>query len=248
MDHTKELILQAHQGDKQARESLVKENMGLVWSIARKFAAMGHEMEDMVQIGSIGLLKSIDRFDLTQDVRFSTYAVPMIIGEIRRFLRDDGLIKVSRTLKENQYKINRAAAQLALELGREPVLEEIAESTGISVEDILLSKEALQEVGSIYQTAGGDENDNYMIDRICTAGVSCQEDGTPEDEEKTAVLNHMMLEKLLSGLGERERRLICLRYYENQTQTATAQLMGMTQVQVSRLEKKILLELRAKTG
>lgn len=246
MEHTKELILQAQKGDRDAKERLISENMGLVYAVARKFAAMGNEMDDMVQLGSIGLLKCIERFDLSMEVKFSTYAVPMIIGEIRRFLRDDGLIKVSRSLKENQYRIRSAEAELSITLGREPQLVEIAERTGICVEDILLSKEAGQEVSSIYQTVQEEENENYMLDRICAKKVSYQGDGSLEDEEKTEVLNRLLLEKLLEGLPPRERKLLFLRYYENKTQTEIAAELAMTQVQVSRLEKKILSELRKK--
>lgn len=246
MEHTKELILQAQKGDCRAKEILIEENMGLVYGVARKFAAMGNEMDDMVQLGSIGLLKCIERFDLSLDVRFSTYAVPMIVGEIRRFLRDDGLIKVSRSLKENQYRINRAAAELALTLGREPELSELSEKTGIGVEDIVLSKEAGQEVSSIYQTMPEEENDGYLIDRICAKRAALQEDGSLEDEEKTELLDRLLLEKLLKDLPEKERRLLLLRYFENKTQTEIAKELGITQVQVSRMEKKILLELRKK--
>lgn len=247
MDHTKELILSAHNGDKGAREQLVKENMGLVWSIARKFAGMGQEFDDMVQLGSIGLLKCIDRFDVSMDVKFSTYAVPMIIGEIKRFLRDDGMIKISRTLKENQYKAKRAEARLMQVLGREPTVEEIAAESKIAVEDILLAKEAGIEINSIYQTVGNEEDsDTYVIDRLVTGEANCQEDGAPEDMEKTSVINRMALEKVLSGLSGQEQKLIRLRYYEDKTQVETAKQLGMTQVQVSRLEKKVLLGLRKK--
>lgn len=246
MEHTKELILQAQQGDCKAKERLIQENMGLVYGVAKKFAAMGNEMDDMVQLGSIGLLKCIERFDLSLDVKFSTYAVPMIIGEIRRFLRDDGLIKVSRSLKENQYRINRAAAELAVTLGREPELIEISARTGIGVEDILLSREAGQEVSSIYQTVPEEENDNYVLDRMCAKKAALQEDGSLEDAEKTELLNRLLLEKLLKDLPEKERRLLFLRYFENKTQTEIAKELSMTQVQVSRMEKKVLVELRKK--
>lgn len=245
MDHTKELIALAHEGDKGAREQLVEENMGLVYSVARKFAAMGQEFDDMVQLGAIGLIKCVDRFDLAQEVKFSTYAVPMIIGEMKRFLRDDGIIKVSRTLKENQYKIKRAESELAQKLGRDATIEEVAAWTGILKEDIVLSKEACTEVHSIYQTVGSsEENDGYIIDRMLVGHTVCQEDGALEDEEKTAVLNRLLLEKMLDTLTEKERRLIELRYYEDKTQVQAAAVLGMTQVQVSRLEKKILAELR----
>lgn len=247
MDHTKELIFLAHNGDKKARELLVKENMGLVRSVAGKFAAMGQEYDDMAQLGAIGLIKCIDRFDLSQEVKFSTYAVPMIIGEIKRFLRDDGIIKVSRTLKENNYKIKRASAELSVGLGREATIEEISEKTGISPEDIILAREADIETVSIYQTADDDDgNDNYILDRLPAKDVCCQMDGTPEDAEKAVIVNKIFLDKILSELSDKERKLITMRYYDEKTQAETAQLLGMTQVQVSRLEKKILLGMRKK--
>lgn len=246
MEHTKELILQAQKGDKRAVERLLEENMGLVYSIARKFVAAGQEQEDIVQIGAIGLIKCIERFDLQKEVKFSTYAVPMIIGEIKRFLRDDGMIKVSRTLKENQYRINRATAELAIILGREPLVGEVAKQVGLTVEDIMLSKEATLEIGSIYQTTTSQDSEMYVVDSICAQNVHVQENGSLEDEEKTDLINRMFLEKLLNQLSKLERRVIVLRYYENKTQSQIAKELGMSQVQVSRLEKKIILQMRKK--
>ena len=149
---TLELIKLSQQGDKDAREQLVTENMGLVWSIVRRFANRGYEMEDLFQIGSIGLLKAIDKFDTGFEVKFSTYAVPMITGEIKRFLRDDGMIKVSRTLKETSYKARVAKDALSTELGREPTIEEVSARTEIPAETIIMAMEAGSEVESLYKT------------------------------------------------------------------------------------------------
>lgn len=236
MNHTKELIELAHQGNREARDVLVMENMGLVYSISKRFAGRGYDMEDITQIGTIGLIKAIDKFDLNQPVMFSTYAVPMISGEIKRFIRDDGMIKVSRSIKENGWKIKKAAEQLAKQNGREASVEEISQATGISVEDIAVASSAGKEVESIYQTAyQSDGAQVYIVDKL--AAVS----EVPASEK---LINHMMLEQLLEGLDETERQLIRMRYYEDKTQTQVAQKLGISQVQVSRLEKKILLRMR----
>ena len=159
MDQTLRLIERSHQGDKDAREELVEKNMGLVYSIVRRFAGRGHEMEDLVQIGSIGLIKAIDKFDMSYDVKFSTYAVPMIAGEIKRFLRDDGMIKVSRTLKETACKAYMTKEALEKRMGREPTVEEISMEIGATREDIILAMESAAEVESLYQTIyQGDGN------------------------------------------------------------------------------------------
>ena len=221
-DGTIRLIMLAHGGDKAARDRLVEENMGLVWSIVRRFAGRGCETEDLFQIGSIGLIKAIDKFDTSYDVRFSTYAVPMIAGEIRRFLRDDGMIKVSA-----------AREKLAGTLGREPTLEEIAGSVGASREEVAASLEAGAQVESLYAPAGGDDTNLSLLDRL-----------SQESRENEEVLDRMVLKKLLGSLGEKERELIVRRYFYGQTQTKIAGQMGISQVQVSRLEKKILKQMR----
>ncbi len=239
-EDTIRLIEAAHQGDKEARDRLVMENMGLIWSIVRRFSGRGYELEDLFQIGSIGLLKAIDKFDTNYDVKFSTYAVPMIQGEIKRFLRDDGMVKVSRTLKENGWKIKKAAEQLAFQLGRDATLEEIAATTELSVEDIIMAMEANEEVESIYRTVyQGDGNEIYLLDKI-----EAREDSSVGQTEN--LLNHMMLEQLLEELSVEEKKLIILRYYKEKTQTEVAKELGISQVQVSRLEKKILLRMRGK--
>lgn len=236
MTETMELIKQAHGGDKEARDRLVTENMGLIWSIVKRFAGRGAEMEDLFQIGSIGLLKAIDNFDLSMDVKLSTYAVPMITGEIRRFLRDDGMIKVSRPLKELSMKIGAAREQLEFALGREPTIEELAAQIGVSREEIAASMEAGAEIESIYRPVGkDDENGGCLIDKIAE-----------KSSENEKVLDRIVLTELLSGLGDQERQIIMKRYFENKTQTTIAADLGISQVQVSRLEKKILRQLREK--
>ena len=243
MDHTIALIRKSHAGDKEARERLVEENVGLVWCVVRRFQGRGTESEDLFQIGSIGLLKAIDKFDLSYDVKFSTYAVPMISGEIKRFLRDDGPIRISRTLKENGWKVKQAAQKLAHSLGRDPSLEEIAAETGMEREDVVLAMEAGVEVESIYKTVyQSDGNEIQLLDKVAAGGGS----GVWEDEEKDRLLNHMLLEQLLEELPEADRDLIRMRYFENMTQSEVAKNLGISQVQVSRLEKKILLSMRHK--
>ena len=236
-DGTIRLIMLAHGGDKAARDRLVEENMGLVWSIVRRFAGRGCETEDLFQIGSIGLIKAIDKFDTSYDVRFSTYAVPMIAGEIRRFLRDDGMIKVSRSVKEMGIKVSAAMEKLAGTLGREPTLEEIAGSVGASREEVAASLEAGAQVESLYAPAGGDDTNLSLLDRL-----------SQESRENEEVLDRMVLKKLLGSLGEKERELIVRRYFYGQTQTKIAGQMGISQVQVSRMEKRILKKMREEFG
>ncbi|MBU9726027.1 MULTISPECIES: RNA polymerase sporulation sigma factor SigF [Diplocloster] len=236
MEHTIALIVKSHEGDKEARDRLVEENIGLVWSIVRRFQGRGHEMEDLFQIGSIGLIKAIDKFDISYDVKFSTYAVPMITGEIKRFLRDDGMIKVSRSLKETANKARRCREMLNHKIGREPTLEEISAEIGASQEEIVMALDSGVEVESLYKTIyQGDGSDIYLIDKL-----------EEETSQNDAVLNQLVLEQLLDSLTEKEREIILMRYYEDKTQTQVAEKIGISQVQVSRLEKKILQKLRDK--
>ena len=202
--------------------------------IVKRFIGRGYEAEDLFQIGSIGLMKAIDKFDLSYDVKFSTYAVPMIAGEIKRFLRDDGMVKVSRSIKENGFKIRQAMEQIEKRLGHEASMAEISEATGISPEDIVLAMEANVEVESIYKSVyQSDGNEIYMVDRLPSG-----------KDENELVLNHMLLDQLLSQLTEEEKELIGLRYFQDKTQMEVAGLLGISQVQVSRLEKRILLRMR----
>lgn len=254
MEHTIALIEQSHQGDKSAREQLVKENLGLVWSIVRRYENRGHEREELFQIGSIGLLKAIDKFDTGYDVRFSTYAVPVISGEIKRFLRDDGLIKVSRTLKENGYRIRQATEALTDRLGREPDLSEIGQATGLTVEEIVFAMDANVEVESIYKSVyQKDGSEIYLVDQVMdtTDGVGCVQGksttaGAARTPAEEKILNRMLVEELLEELEPTAQKLIKLRYFEDKTQTEVAKVLGISQVQVSRLEKKILLTMRSR--
>ena len=234
MEQTLALLKRVHEGDKEAREQLVEENMGLVYTVVRRFLGRGCEQEDLVQIGCIGLLKAIDNFDTSFDVRFSTYAVPMITGEIKRFLRDDGIIKVSRILKEAAAKAYRAREVLEKRRGTEPTMEEIAMETGISTEDLVLAMEAVADVESLSQTIySGDGTPVLLGDRL------------PDKQDHNEVLlNRMLLGELLGLLEEQEQEIIRLRYFEDFTQVQVALRLGMTQVQVSRLEKRILKKLR----
>ena len=213
MNHTKELILRAHEGDKEARDRLVMENMGLVYSVSRRFIGRGCELEDINQIGTIGLIKAIDKFDDSFDVRFSTYAVPMIAGEIKRFLRDDGMLKVSRSIKENGYRIKRASDELVSKNGREATVEELAAATELSVEDVVMALDAGTDVESIYRTVyQGDGSEIFLVDKITSAdNVSSSEGSLPQQEK---MLDMIMLRQLLEDLDETERKLISLRYFK----------------------------------
>jgi RNA polymerase sporulation-specific sigma factor len=243
MDDTKELILRAHNGDKAARDKLVLENIGLVYSVSRRFAGRGYELEDINQIGTIGLIKAIDKFDDSFDVRFSTYAVPMIAGEIKRFLRDDGMLKVSRSLKENGYRIKKASDKLVSQNGREATIEELAAATELSVEDVVMALEANTDVESIYRTIyQNDGNEVYLVDKLSGSSGDTVKDEFAGAQEQ--LLNSILLEQLLAELDELEGKLIMLRYFKEMTQTQVADKLGISQVQVSRLEKKILRKLR----
>lgn len=236
MEEVAVLIARAQQGDKEAREVLIEKNLGLVHAIARRFVGRGVEAEDLFQIGTIGLIKAIDHFDLSYEVKFSTYAVPLISGEIKRFLRDDGPLKVSRTLKEQAMKINLVRQRLQGKWGREPTLQEIAAEAMLSVEEIVAATEADYQVESIYASVyGNDGSEMILADML-----------GKEDEEKEALLNRMLLNHLLEQLDEKESELIRLRYFQDKTQTEVARLFGISQVQVSRMEKKILLNMRTK--
>lgn len=234
-----DLIRRAQEGDKASRDKMISENLGLVHSIVRRFENRGYDREELFQIGCIGLIKAIEKFDLSLELAFSTYAVPMIMGEIRRFLRDDGMVKVSRTLKENGYKINKARALLVQELGREPNILELEALTELTREEIVLAMEANREVESIYQPVAGTDGDEILlVDQLGNTS------NIYEEPEKEAVLNELMVAQLMEALGEKERQVIKMRYFENKTQCQIAELLGMSQVQISRLERKILLRLR----
>lgn len=238
--HTKEegwiiSIQKAQKGDKAERDALVTANMGLVYMVLKRFSDRGQEKEDLFQIGVIGLIKAIDKFDVNRGLSFSTYAVPMIIGEIRRFLRDDGMLHVSRQMKENARKIAMAKEILKKNCCKEPTLEALEQVTGLSSDDILMAMEATAEVVSIYQPVGVGSDGNAMT-------LADQLMDTKKNE--TELIDRITVLQLLDGLEERERRLIELRFWEGKTQSESAVLLGMNQVAVSRLEKRILLGLR----
>lgn len=231
----RELFLRVQKGDKEARELLFHKNTGLIRHIVKRYLGRGCEAEDLFQLGAIGLLKAIEKFDPDYGVCFSTYAVPMIAGEMRRFLRDDGMVKVSRGIKENLWKIRRVSEELGQKFGRDVTLQELSKETGIAIEDIVIALDAGKDVESIYKTVyQSDGNEIYLLDQI----------GGKADSEGEQVLNRMLLDSLLEKLDGKERLLIQLRFCENQTQVETACRLGMTQVQVSRMEKKLLLRMR----
>ncbi len=244
------LIERSQKGDKAARERLVEQNLGLVHHIVKRFAGRGHDMEDLFQIGAIGLMKAIDKFDLRYEVKFSTYAVPLIMGEIKRFLRDDGMIKVSRTLKENGWKAKMAMEKLNAGLGREPLLEEVAQEAGLTSEEVTVALAAGAEVESLYRSvAQPDGSETFLVDKVAYGqgngtGACIGGSGGAEDYEKEELLNHLLVTQLLKALPEREKNLITMRYFQDKTQSEVAACMGISQVQVSRMEKKILLRLR----
>lgn len=229
-EDTLRLLNLAQNGDEDARESLVVHNIALVKSLVRGFMNRGVDYDDLIQIGSMGLLKAIDGYQSQFGVRFSTYAVPMITGEIKRFLRDDGIIKVSRSLKENAIRIYRAEELLKRKLGREPTIEELSNDTGISSEDIVHSMEAIREPMSIYEPIYGDEK-TLLVDTIAR-------------QDDSEMIGNLILKDLLSSLNERERNVIVLRYFRDRTQSEIAKIIGVSQVQVSRIIVRTLEKLR----
>lgn len=228
-DHeVKELIKKSQDGDQTSRDLIVQKNMRLVWSVVQRFLNRGYEPDDLFQIGCIGLLKSVDKFDLSYDVKFSTYAVPMIIGEIQRFIRDDGTVKVSRSLKELGNKIRKAKDELSKSLGRIPTINELSEYLDIPSEDIILAQEASRTPSSIHETVYENDGDPItLLDQI-------------DDGNEGKWFDQIALKEAIGELDERDRLIVFLRYYKDQTQSEVAERLGISQVQVSRLEKKIL--------
>lgn len=228
------LLKKAQAGDKAARERLVNCNLKLIFNLIQRFSHRGYELEDLFQIGTIGLIKAIDKFDFSYEVKFSTYAVPMIIGEIRRFLRDDHPIKVPRSYKELVYKINRSREKLAVELKREPTINEIAEDIGVDDESIISALEAVQCPASIHDTLYQDDSDPiYVLDQL-----PVDKDGNPGWFEKIA------LKEVLDKLPEREKAVLIQRFFEDKTQSEIAKSMNLSQVQISRIERAALHRLR----
>jgi len=232
-----DLIKRAKSGDKQAQSILVENNVGLVWSIVRRFQNRGFETDDLFQIGCIGLIKAIHKFDSSFDVKLSTYAVPMIIGEIKRFIRDDGIIKVSRSLKEISNKARVIKEVMSKELGREPTINEMAERLNILPEDLVMALEASYSPESLYNTVGeGDNSSMLLIDKInneCNYGEG-------------DLIDKIAVRQVLETLKPREKQIIILRYFKEKTQVQIAKMLGISQVQVSRIEKKILQDIKKK--
>ncbi|HEU4965763.1 MAG TPA: RNA polymerase sporulation sigma factor SigF [Bacilli bacterium] len=228
----KQLIAESQAGDDSAREALVVSNQRLVWSVVQRFLNRGYEADDLFQIGCIGLMKAIDKFDLSYDVRFSTYAVPMIIGEIQRFLRDDSTVKISRSLKETARQVRRTRDDLAKKLGRQPHINEVAEAMGMEPTEVVFAMEAMRQPASIHETVFENDGDPiYLMDQI-------------SDESQNKWFDKLSLHDALSRLPERERLIVFLRFFRDKTQAEVAEVLGISQVQVSRLEKKILQNIR----
>lgn len=225
-----ELLRRAQQGDADAKEQLVVDNAGLIWSIARRFFGRGVDPDDLYQLGCLGFLKAMDGFDLEYGTQFSTYAVPKIAGEIRRFLRDDGAVKVSRSIKERATAIKMARQRLTGVLDREPTLSELAEELELTVEEIAAAETATSATESI-QKENGEEG--FTLENVLTTG-------SMEEE----LIERIALKEAIGNLPERERLVINLRYFRGLTQDKTAKIMGVSQVQISRIEKKALLELK----
>lgn len=230
MTRTEELIARSKAGDREASEALVEENAGLIWSVARRFMGRGTETDDLYQLGCLGFLKAVEGFDLQFGTQFSTYAVPKIAGEIRRFLRDDGAVKVSRSLKEQSAAIKSMRTRLTAALGREPTLQEIGNQTGLTVEEIALAETATSATESIHQETG---EDGFTLENVLT-----------DTESEERMVEKIALRQAVEGLPERERMVIQLRYYHGLTQQRAAKVMEVSQVQISRIEKKALEKLR----
>lgn len=230
MSRTEELIRLAQSGDREASEILITENTGLIWSIARRYTGRGTELEDLYQLGCLGFLKAVDGFDCSYGTQFSTYAVPKISGEIRRFLRDDGAVKVSRSIKEQAAQIRMARNHLIQVLGREPTVQEISEQTGLSLEEIAVAENATAATESIQKETG---EEGFSLEQILT---------DTESEEK--MVERIALLQALERLPEREGMVIRLRFFHCLTQQRVAKVLDVSQVQVSRIEKKALSHLR----
>lgn len=231
-EEMRNLIMRAQSGDSEARDRLVNCNLKLVFNLVQRFQNRGYELEDLFQIGTIGLMKAIDKFDLSYDVKFSTYAVPMIVGEIRRFLRDDSPVKVSRSLKEAAYRIQVTKDRLMAKLGREPTIGEIADELGCTREEVVTALEASQAPTSIYETLHQDDGDPiFILDQL-----KSEDDGDRMDQ--------LAVKELLIKLPERDRKIILWRFFEDLTQSEVARRLELSQVQVSRLERQALKKLR----
>ena len=233
-ERMRELFPLVHSGDKQAREEFIRGNLRLVLSVLQRFHHRGENVDDLFQVGCIGLIKALDNFDVTQNVRFSTYAVPMIIGEIRRYLRDNKAIRVSRSLRDIAYKALGTRDRLSRELGREPTIAEIAKKLEMDVEDVTLALEAIQDPVSLCEPIGGDNADALTIgDQVRDESVS-----------QESWLEHIAITEAMRRLSEREQRILNLRFFQGRTQMEVASEIGISQAQVSRLEKAALEHMR----
>ena len=234
MDRIHNLIKEAQNGNREAFECIVNENIGLVWSVVKKFQGRNIETDDLFQLGSMGLVKAVKKFNFEYDVKFSTYAVPMIMGEIKRFLRDDGIIKVSRGLKETAYKALKAKEVLRLKYDREPTIEEIAEHINIDRETLVMAIDSVRDVDSIDRKIENEKGKEMnVIDTIAAEG-----------DKSGEIVDNILLNTAIEHLDEREKMIVNMRYMEELTQSDVAKKIGVSQVQVSRLEKKILKKLR----
>ena len=230
MSTLEELIARSQAGDESATETLVKENSGLIWSVARRFVGRGTELDDLYQLGCLGFLKAVEGFDLEYGTQFSTYAVPKISGEIRRFLRDDGAVKVSRSIKEQAATIKSTRNRLAAALGREPTIQEISRQTGFSPEEIALAETATAATESIQRETG---EEGFSLENILT-----------DTESEERMVEKIALRQAIEALPERENMVVKLRYFHCLTQQQVARVMEVSQVQVSRIEKKAIAKLR----
>lgn len=233
-----ELIIRAKNGNKQAMSKLIDDNLGLIWNIVKRFGGRGHEPEDLFQIGCMGFIKAVKRFSPEYDVRLSTYVFPVVMGEIKRFLRDDGLVKVSRSLKELCVKIKEFQSKYTAQNGREPTLEEISKELNMPKEEIIFALDSAKKPESIYEGNNSSDSDDKalnLIDKLST--------GNDEQEE---TVNKIIIKQLISELNQRDKQIIILRYFKSKTQMEVAKILGISQVQVSRLEKKILNNMKLK--
>ena len=233
-DNSVEDIIKAKQGSEDAMSKIVENNSGLIWSIVRRFKDRGYDMEDLFQIGSLGFIKSIRRFDTSFEVQLSTYAVPYILGEIKRFIRDDGPIKVSRSTKELCIKIREVQKEYLNKFGQEIKLEEISKILKVPKEEIAAALDSVNCVDSIYDSGSNEDNDCTILDKLQS---NC-------DDEKNLV-DKIVLKDAIEKLEEREKKIILLRYFRGNTQSQVAKVLGISQVQVSRIEKKVLENMRA---
>ena len=234
-DTNEEYIKEAINGSNEAMENIINNNQGLVWNIVARFSGRGYEKEELYQIGAIGLIKAVKRFDFSFGVKFSTYAVPYIMGEIKRFIRDDGPIKISRSIKELNSKTNELQNKNLKEAGQELSVKEVARKLNVSKEEVAVAIESARPLESINEEAYNEENGESKISKISN-----------KEDDVNKLINRLTINRLIQELDEREKKIIILRYFREKTQTEVANLLGISQVQVSRIEKKILNSMRTK--